>query len=430
MSETIKGASIASGRSYFLALSLFLLVFPVAIALSMPALMQISDFLTSFYVAGRMFHEGKLDQLYPGLQATSLFNSPFNAYAHQVLDKLPRSLLAVYMYPPTTLFAFGWLGSFSPQTAHLIWQLLSIACLALCTGLFSSITKMRWSTYFWLCPFFLPLIQTIWIGHLGIVLGLLPLSLGLYLLVKDKPILAGLIWSLLFLKPQFLPVIGLVIGACVLNRHYKCLFGLLIGLAILVITTIAYFGPELTKMWLHTLSLSDEIFSSGNYGYPKHLVASLPAAITQLLPSSCSKFAKITLYLLAGALSLYTLLRCSRLMKLNGPNTSPPIILSIFTVGILLLPIISPHFLFYDLSVLTLAAMTIYGLPPLRNDRRLVRALIFNWVFIDIYLLLVMFVNNKIGQPLLLVALLSWLYWRALRAPDTLVMSPPLAENN
>ncbi len=69
----------------------------------------------------------------------------------------------------------------------------------------------------------------IWIGHVGIVIGLLPLSLGLWLLVKNKPILAGLIWSLIFLKPQFLPVVLLIVAALALNGFFKCAAGLAIG---------------------------------------------------------------------------------------------------------------------------------------------------------------------------------------------------------
>ncbi len=420
MSENIQTSNLPIAHFCSRAISIFLLIFPLATALSMPALMQISDFLTSFYIAGRLFIEGKLNLLYPSPQAVSLLNSPFNEYTHLVLNKLPPNVLAVYMYPPTTLVLFGWLGSFSPAAALFIWQLFSIISLALCANLLASFTEKKWSNYFWFCPFFLPLIHLIWIGHLGIVLGLLPLALGLWLLVKDKPLLAGLVWSLLFLKPQFLPVVLLVMGALAFNGRFKSAAGFLLGALILMIFTLSYFGLDLTKSWLHTISLSDEIFSSGHYAYPKHLVASLPAAIVQALPSSITKVAKATLYLLAAILSLYTLIKCCRLIKIHRANVSPTILSTTFIVGILLLPLISPHLLLYDLSAYALAGMLICGLPLLRCDRRLFRALIFDWVFLNIYLLAVMFINTKLGQPILMVSFLAWLYWRGLQTLSNL----------
>ncbi len=71
----------------------------------MPALMESSDFLTSFYLAGRLFCEGKWQDLYPGPETLSLLNSPFNSYAHQVLHNLPGSILAaICIHRPPLLF--------------------------------------------------------------------------------------------------------------------------------------------------------------------------------------------------------------------------------------------------------------------------------------------------------------------------------------
>jgi hypothetical protein len=409
---------MGSGLICFRALSIFLLIFPFLATIKMPQTIQTSDFLTSFYVAGRLVHDGRITDLYPEHQASSMFNTHFNTFAHEVLPNLPASTLAVYMYFPITTLLFVWLSCLPPQVAILIWQGLSVLALAICTKIFASITDKRWSDYFWICPFFLPILHMIWIGQLGIVAGLLPLSLGFWFLIRGKRFLAGLIWALLLLKPQLLPIAFLLIGSLALIGQMQSALGFTAGAALLLAITLAYFGMGAIHSWFLALKLSDAIFSDKIYGYPQHLVASLPAAISQILPIQFAKMAKPVLYLLSAAISLHALIKCYLLIKGTTKNALTKSLPIVFIVGVCILPLISPHFLLYDLSVFFLAGILIYVLPASRINNLAKRSLLFNWIFINTYLVLVMFMSPKFGQSLLLVATLSWLYWRVLKILD------------
>ena len=65
-------------------LSVFMLVVPIIIGLRYQEIMQASDFSMTFYVVGNMIAHGKLQDIYPPLQATSLIHTPFDNYAHQL----------------------------------------------------------------------------------------------------------------------------------------------------------------------------------------------------------------------------------------------------------------------------------------------------------------------------------------------------------
>lgn len=88
----------------------------------------------------------------------------------------------------------------------------------------------------------------------------------------------------------------------------------------------------------------------------------------------------------------------------------------VFVLGIFLMPLISPHLLFYDLSILSLAGIIIYGEPRFRDNRNLTRDLLIGWIAIDLYLVTALFISRLLAQPIFLVAVLVWLYIRILQA--------------
>ncbi len=397
-----------------------LLLIPLLTTILIPEQMQRTDFVSSFYIAGHMVCDGKASRLYPEPQSTSLIDTPFSVYAHQMLNKLPTVIVPAFMYSPATALLFSWCGYLSPPVALLTWQVLSILALAFCAMLLTGLSGKQWINYFWNCQLFFPILETMWTGQLGIVLGLLPLSLGFWCLMQKRTILSGLIWSLLVLKPQFLPVVFLPIGALALIGETECLLWFLLGVGVVSIGTIIYFGPDITRNWLHALALSDAIFSSSLYKYPQQLVAAWPAAILQLLPLQFRQVTKLLLYLFAGVVFLHALNKSRSLIKAARSNYLE-VLPVIFVLGIFLLPLTSPHFLFYDLSVFALAAMLIYQLPIFQADGDMRRGLFINWLFIDLYFIVRMFVNAQFAQPLVLLLVLSWLYWRTMKIINALI---------
>ena len=401
---------------------LFIWLIPIMIALVVPDVVQNSDFLMTFYAAGRLVLEGKANHLYPGPEASSLITTYFNSYVHQLLDKLPAAKTAVYMYPPLTAYLFQPLGGLLPQTALIVWQIISIAAYWFCVKLFVSVDGKRHPQYFWLSILYFPVLQTLLIGHLGIVLGLLPLMLGYWLLMKGHPNLAGITWSLLLLKPQFFPVALLVAGAFALNRRFNVAAFLLVGTVVLVLGTIFCLGPEVSYNWIASLKLSDTIFSDPRYGYPTYLVSSVPGALVQVLPFSMRSYAKLVLYALAAIVSLHALFISRRIMSKDKEDHRPGVQL-VFLIGLFVLPMVLPHFLFYDLCVLALGGMLIYSSEDLRSNRQLMRDLLLAWLLADAYIPMAAFQPMQPILPFLLLFALTVLYVRILLASRRLVSS-------
>jgi hypothetical protein len=397
---------------------MFLWLLPLLITFIAPAVVQISDFLMTFYVAGRMVQEGRASQLYPDPAATSLLTTAFNTYAHQMLDKLPAGKIAVYMYPPLTAYLFQALGSLSPQAAMIIWQVLSIAAFWFVVKFFSSLKHKTDQQYFWTSILYFPILQTLLLGHLGIVLGLLPLSAGYWLLMNERPILAGLVFSALWLKPQFLPVALLLAGVLALTRRFSFMLSFLLGTLLLVLATVICLGPEVSTNWVLSLKLSDTIFSDPRYGYSAYLVSSLPGAVLQILPFGLRSTAKLVIYPLAFAIGLHGLFSAWRILNKAGKQylSALPFV---FLIGIFILPFVFPHFLFYDLIVLALGAMIIYSNQLWKLDLRLRRDLLLGWLWVDLYLPLAAL--GKLGPvlPFVLLAILIVLYVRILRLGQT-----------
>jgi len=164
---------------------------------------QESDFIMTFYVAGRLVSDGRARELYPDPSAKTFVNSPFDKAAHEFLPKLPQNSVGAYMYIPLVAGFFAPFSWLDPNVSLLLWQAMSVLALLWCCRQLGQISGAKNSEIFFLAFLFLPIFLTLWAGQLGLTFGLLPLCLGYSLLVKNRPLLAGLVWSLLLLKPQY-----------------------------------------------------------------------------------------------------------------------------------------------------------------------------------------------------------------------------------
>lgn len=389
--------------------ALFLLAVPITAAISQPKLMVGSDFLMTFYLAGKLVLSGQANDMYPPLSATNLIDTPFNHYAHSVLSTLAPQMTAIYMYSPLTALALTPFGALDSQWAMVAWQVSCAVALLVSAVLMHKVTgRSAWSLFF-ASIIFLPVFHTVLIGHLGIVMGILPLALAFYLLHKDKQFFAGLAFSLLLLKPQFLPAAMLICGALAVTGRFACSLGLVSGAVALTGLTYLVFGGDIIKAWLSSFRLSDTIFSDPRYGYPRYLVTSMPGAIVQSLPMAARGTAKAVTYGLAFLVGMHALYMSRQLLIKHGglKNTLP--ILGI--TSLLVLPVVLPHFLCYDLCVLSLAGMFIFGQYWPGLDRVVRVHALMGWLACNIYLITWMFTSIK-AEPLVLVAILTFLYAR------------------
>src|SRR6266550_61492 len=207
------------------------ILFLVDANFSRPKQFQESDYIMTFYVAGRLVAAGRESDLYPAPDATSFVDASFNKAAHRLLDSLPEKTTAIYMYSPLVATFFAPLSQLSPNWSLLMWHVISIMGLILSCKILAELTKVNFSESLFLCSLFAPVFITLWSGQLGLVFGLLPLCLGYLFLMQDRALIAGLVWSLLLLKPQYFPAVAFVALVLVLNGKFRLALGLALGIS-------------------------------------------------------------------------------------------------------------------------------------------------------------------------------------------------------
>lgn len=387
---------------------------------------QESDYIMTFYVAGHLVAAGKAADLYPGENASSFIGTPFDKAAHALLDSLPEKTTAIYMYSPLVAWFFAPLSHVDANWSLLIWHAFTIAALVFACKLLAQSVQANFSESLFLSSLFGPIFITLWSGQLGLVFGLLPLTIGYVLLLHARPLAAGLVWSLLLLKPQYFPAAAFVALVSALTGSFRPMLGMVIGTATIVSANLLLFSPALITQWLASHRLSDSLFTHAQYGIPTHLITSLPADILLLLPSSNRAAAKWPVYGAALLLWLIGVYYCWKIHR--GPWEQRAKISLTFALGCILSSIALPHLLYYDLCVLIPAGFLLLAknnLVPKAIGARVPTALA--WISISAYLPLFLSFKPGVGMALaleiillvFLICLLSRIS-RAMKMPNAL----------
>jgi len=417
-------------RAFSLSLSTFLatswalltLVVFAYTDLSLPNLVETSDYLMAFYVAGHLVSTGNLAALYPGAEARSFVDSPFNQAAHTVLTHLPEASTAAYMYMPLIACIFAPLSLLSPTLSLILWQLLSTASLFVSTCALRLKSKERWIDTIAAALCFAPVSITIWIGQLGLVFGLLPFAAGYLLLLRQKPFAAGLSWSLIFLKPQLFPAVATIAFCLALNRRARCLGGLLSGTALLVLLNILCCSPDIFVTWLQSLSASERILAdpaAAGVSIPSALILSLPHSLLLILPKAQQIWLKPAVYALSTAIGAVGLWYCTRLSRATGVFESRLALIA--SIAISMLPLIMPHFLIYDLCLFVALALLLSSYAASQAEAASIRALIqFGFWSINVYTL-ILIVDKRWVHPLLLIGVVLGIFGLLLKIASDLV---------
>ena len=375
---------------------------------------QESDFIMTFYVAGHLVASGRSDELYPQPDARSFIDSPFDKAAHALLPHLPKATTGAYMYIPLVAGFFAPFSFIDPNLALFLWQALSVLALGLSCLLLSRLTALKTSDAFFLSFLYTPVFLTLWAGQLGLGLGLLPLSTGYFLLMRERPLAAGFVWSVLLLKPQYFFPAAFVALACAVRRRYRALVGIMLGLTVLIALTILAFSPSVTLQWLLSHRVSDAYFFEGLQGIPNHLLTGLPANLMVLFPVNERRAVKFPLYAGAAALWLFGLWFCTR-AKWSQLEGSAKVSLT-FVIGLVLSSLTLPHLLYYDLCVLLPAGFLLLAKNgPLPSQKGLRTIAVLGWITVSGFLpLLLSFTKQKL-LPLSLELILLILFMLLLR---------------
>ncbi len=375
-----------------------------------------SDFIMTFYVAGHLAAAGRAQELYPPPDARAFTGTAFDKAAHELLPHLPAASIGAYMYIPLIAGFFAPFSFVGPNLALFLWQALSVAALAVCAALLARLSAMKASEIFFLSFLFGPVFLTLWAGQLGLGFGLLPLCLGYFLLLRERPLAAGAAWSFLLLKPQYFFAAAFVALAGAGAGRYRALLALGAGVVCLVVSTVALFSWPVTSQWLLSHRVAEAYFFSGLQGIPSHLLTGLPANLLILFPIEQRAGMKLPLYAAAAALWLFALRFCLRLR--NGGIDESARVSSAFVMGSVLSALTLPHLLYYDLCVLLPAGVLLLAeRGPLPRPPGLRNLGASGWLLVSAALpLLLVFANRKFPSLCLelILLFLAILLWRDL----------------
>ncbi|MDE3149429.1 MAG: DUF2029 domain-containing protein [Acidobacteriota bacterium] len=157
----------------------------------------------------------------------------------------------VMFNPPTALFLALPLGLFAPRTAIFLWALMIVACVVTSIRILWIMHGRRTDRLHLLAYVFAPVMACITIGQVP------PVELlGLVLFLKlnqTRPLLAGLSFSLLAIKPHLLLPFGLVaLIWAIKGRRYSFIGGVSLGLLTALCVPI-YFDRQIFAHYLPVL---------------------------------------------------------------------------------------------------------------------------------------------------------------------------------
>lgn len=372
-----------------------------------------ADFLFTFYSAAKTVTEGHFADLYPSLTADSFLGSSFDKFTHLLLPSVDPTIVAAFHEAPLLALILT-VFTFVPITAALfVWQTISIFALYISSRLGSTFSSAKAKEIFWFSFVFFPIFHLLTIGQIGLVFGLLPLFAGYFFLKQKKDLLAGLIWSITFFKPQYLVPVGILALIFFLAARRKVLAGLAIGLITIQIASLALIPPAITQAWFHSIKLSENVFYNAAYGIPSFMVTSLSSVLLVYTPMAYKEFVHLPIYAIVLAIAGYSFFQCYAAAK-KGLNDSTLDWLAIIVITIT--PLIAPYLLFYDLVMLILPGVLIFANADAtfaENKTKLLAKVL--WIATNIYLVLIAFFpQSPVTQPLVFMLVYAEIYRRLL----------------
>lgn len=368
------------------------------------------DYYTCFHVAGWLVNHQQTSLLYPPAEMNTFQGAPFDLITHRFLPMIPKSVVALFMYCPLVAFFFAPLAVLKTNIGLLIWQAFNLVCLvASCFFATDFLTStggpaensnkksLLTSLALVCCSFlYLPVFDTLWIGQLDIAVGLMPLVAGFLLMSKKRPMLAGFVWSIVFLKPQLFPCIALIVLGSLLRGNWKVLLGTTSGVAAIFGLCIALTNPDTVVNWLASLRLSDGLFS-GKIHCPEYLTATLPAAIVVSFPMETRLLVKPYVYGFAALIALVNLFWVWKLAR-NVKDDGEWLRLNAALAPLSLIAY-SPRLLTYDWVFFLISLIVI--LMEFRHNKIVFRLALAIALLVNVDIIFVLFRNTNIG-PLIL----------------------------
>jgi hypothetical protein len=270
-------------------------------------------------------------------QAAALYD--FDALHRLQVSVVPESDVELYVpaYPPQAALLFAPLTVFSYRTALILWTVVTIA-------LFAVIVRSAWYPVAGTLPdrifviaaaaAFPPFWSLVGHGQSTIVI-LLAFWLGWLALERRRPLLAGMAFGLLLLKPQFAIVLSFIALAC---GEWAMIAGAVISVALQIGSAALFLGWPVLKAYA---ALIPVLFKNAALLEPKPFQMHSVSAWTHLLPTAIGT-------LVWGLASAVIIFYTAQVWKSSAPIR--------VRLGVLIFAsaLVNPHLTIYDATVLAL----------------------------------------------------------------------------
>lgn len=264
-----------------------------------------------------------------------------------------------YIYPPLVAYFFSFFSSFSFNKAFFAWSLCSILLFTLSS--FLLISRLNLSAreklllFFCTCAFEPFLIECLAGGQTS-ALGIFIFSLVFILMKKEADFLAGLVLSLGYYKPPLFLLFSLFI---LVNRFWKVVGGALLGGLVLTLSTVAFIGVD---------GLSGYISQVSNYTYGTSLIGNMAlptkqgvglyapffSLVSSILPISVTR-------IIYACLCLGVVLWISNIQS-GWRRRDCDLFDIVFAIGVILSLFLSLQLIDYDLSILIVPFLIVFGI--------------------------------------------------------------------
>ncbi len=306
------------------------------------------DFL-QFYLAGRLVAEGRSELLYDQGCFLTLQKS-----IGPVDEKNPPYLS---VYPPHLSLLFSLFGKLSYPRAIEAWWLVQLICVIISGWLLvKQVSPSReWHFTAWLGVLaFYPVLNTFWNGQLSAIL-LLAFTVGFSLHRQQRYVLAGLVFSLISIKPQL--ALGIYLWL-VIRGDWRTLMGVALGGLVQLGLVAGILGPDVLVQYVQTAKFASSWYARYTMS-PDHQHA-LAGILTTWFGNDFSRYALL-------AQGIIALISGCFLWKLRRTPYE-------YAAAILFTLNCAPHLLTYDLSYLLVAVASMLVLY--QHDQRLLLPII------------------------------------------------------
>ena len=217
-----------------------------------------SNFL-KFWVAGHMILTGQNPY-----DSNQWYNEQLKFGATQVPDK-------IFLYPMPQAYFLVPLALIPIAESFIIWGVISQAIMATtCFVLLNQFAKAERNRLFYpmiiLLLFFGPIYLSLQIGSIGVI-ALAVLMVAVLLLERNKSLLAGIVISVLILKPsQGLPILFLAGCLFLFKQDWKVIIGMGAGGLILLLS-----GLIIDPHWIWEFSNNSQVVSDRTLGLQSNI---------------------------------------------------------------------------------------------------------------------------------------------------------------